>query len=423
MPSLRDAPTWCPPLTRVRVTFPRPRIEDPAAELRRRLDASPARPGSGEAVAIGAGSRGIDHFADLVRATVDWVTSCGAKPFIVPAMGSHGGATAEGQAKVLASYGVDEAGVGAPVRSGMEVVELPQGDLPVPCYFDRHAFGADHTILLNRVKPHTCFHGTYESGLMKMVAIGLGKQEQALALHGLGSRGLRDLMPQVARQTLATSNILLGIGLVENAYDELCRIEVIPAPDIPGRELDLIAEARARMPRLPLDDIDILIVDEMGKNISGVGMDPNIIGRMGVPDLPDAVTPRIGIIYVRDLTEASHGNGLGVGLADLASRRLFEKLDLAATYENLYTSTYMARGKIPALVDDDAQGLVFAVRTCRAPDPERTVLLRIRNTLHIDELWASPEAVRQLQGRDDVEILDTDPEPLGPDRMLKAFDP
>jgi hypothetical protein len=380
------------------------RCEDVGGEVYRQLEAAELPLSAGQTVAISVGSRGIANLAVAVKAAADWVKSRGAAPFLVPAMGSHGGGTAEGQRAVIEGYGVTEEAVGCEIRSSMEVVELPQGEAEVPVYFDRHAAGADHTLVLNRIKIHTDFHGPYESGLMKMMAIGLGKQAQAMEIHRHGVRGMRDIMPQVARQVLKHGNVLAGIGLIENACEHTAEVHVIPACQIEKRELELIERSRRLMPRLPVDEIDILIVDEIGKNISGVCMDTNIIGRLYVDGQEEPATPRINKIMARALTEATHGNCLGVGLADVITRRLADEIDWPATYENIFTSTFVRRGFLPIVMETDAQALGFCKRVVRAIPTENLRIMRIRNTLEIRDLLVSEPIARELRGRGDVRV-------------------
>lgn len=312
-------------------------------------------------------------------------------------MGSHGGATAAGQADVLAGYGVTETGVGAPIRSSMEVVELPREELELETYMDRHAYEADGTILINRVKPHTDYHGAYESGLAKMLVIGLGKHKQALAVHRRQLRGVLELLPQVARNVLRHGNVRLGVAVVENAYDETMQIRAIPAPQIMDAEPALLKLAADNMPSLPVDELDVLIVDEIGKNISGVCLDSNIIGRMGIYALANPPRPRIRIIYMRELTEASHGNAIGVRLGDIMSAKLERQIDREVTYENLITNSYLDRGKLPVVAANDRDALAIAWRACGSPSADRFRVLRIRNTLHLDHLQATPAALAQLR--------------------------
>jgi len=394
-----------PPLYRIRRAFPRPCLPDPGGSLRAQLDGQSTIIKPGASIAIAVGSRGIARLRELVAATASWVTSRGGKPFIVPAMGSHGGATAEGQARILADYGIREETVGAPTRSSMDVVELERSDCEVAIYQDRHAYESDGIIVINRVKPHTDFHGKYESGLMKMIVIGLGKRHQAVEIHRHGVRGLREIVPDVACRLLAQSRVVLGIGIVENAYEETAEVRAVPAAQIPSEDAALLDKARELMPALPVDKLDVLIVDKMGKDISGVGLDPNVIGRLGIRGEPDPEQPRIQMIIARDLTPASHGNALGIGLADVITRRLYEKIDFGPMYENLYASSFLERGKIPVIADSDEQALSFALRACPGLDPSGLRAIRIQSTLRLDTLHASKPVIDELQGRTDIEVL------------------
>ena len=389
-------------LITIRQQFPRPRCADAGETLRAELIASGVACPPGARIAIALGSRGIANLAVLALSLIEWIREQGGVPFVVPAMGSHGGATAEGQRQVLAGYGVSEATMGVPIQSSLEVCEFSRGAQELPVYFDRHAAGADYTILLNRIKPHTSFHGRYESGLMKMLAIGLGKHKQALAIHERGVEGLRDLMPRVAKEILRQGNILLGIGVVENAFDETMRICAIPAAEIPECEPELLELARRNMPRLPVDDIDILIIDEIGKDISGLGMDPNIIGRLKIRGQIEPERPRIKVIIVRDLSEATHGNATGMGLADIITRRAADKIDFAVTYTNVATTGFLERAKLPLVAESDEQALAIALRACGPIPPEELRIVQIRNTLHLDEVKVSPALVVELQGRPDI---------------------
>jgi hypothetical protein len=372
-------------------------LKDPVCELRGQLLSITNTPEPGASVAIAVGSRGIEHIAEFVTEIVTWVKLHGAIPFIVPAMGSHGGATAGGQTAVLQGYGISEESTGAPIRSSMDTVELPSGDAGVPIYCDKNAFAADHVIIINRIKPHTSFHGQYESGLMKMLAIGLGKQRQAEAIHKMGVIGLRDIMPKVAMQVLEHTNIYLGIAVIENAYDNTHTIAVLPANEIPDKEPELLLLAKSLMPKLPVDDIDLLIVDEMGKNISGLGMDPNIIGRLKIHGQPEPDTPRIKCIIVRDLTAQSHGNATGMGLADIITDQFAKKIDFKATYANILTTGFLERGKMPIVAENDDDAVEIALNALNIPLEEMRIL-HIKNTLHLDTFFASTAIVRELNG-------------------------
>ncbi len=410
-----------PQMATIRQRFSTQRLEDVAGCLRAELGDSGVRLSPGSRIAIAVGSRGIASLTLLVREVVAWVKSQGATPFIVPAMGSHGGATSDGQRRVLEGYGITASAVGAPIHSSMEVVQLPQGDAEVPVWFDRAASEADGTLFINRIKPHTSFHARYESGLMKMIAIGLGKHAQALAIHSLGVRGLCEVLPQVARQVLRHGNLRLGVGVVENARDEIMLVRAMAARSVPDEEPALLEIARAQMPRLPVADLDVLIVDEMGKNISGLGMDTNVIGRLKIPGQPEPESPRIRIIMARDLTAETHGNAVGMGLADIITRTLFSKIDFAATYENAATSTFLERAKVPMIAETDRQALDWAVRACNAGELSALRIVRVRNTLSLETLQVSPAVLAELAERDDIEVVHPARNLLADDNQLAPF--
>jgi hypothetical protein len=398
------------PLFKIRQRLDRTRLDDPRRALRSQLTAlqDVIRPQA--RIAIAAGSRGIDHLAVLVREVSDFVKERGASPFVVPAMGSHGGATAEGQADILRLYGISEDTIGAPVRSSMDVVELPRGGLPFRTFMDRHVYEADGAILINRVKPHTDFHGRYESGLMKMALIGLGKLEGARAVHDFGVYGLRELIAPGAAHVLASGRILAGIALVENAFHETLHVEVLEANAIALGEPRLLDLARRHMPRLPVDVIDVLVVDRMGKNISGVGIDPNITGRIGVAGEGAPESPRVGAMVVCDLTDQTHGNAIGVGLADVITRRLFAKIDYPATYGNVITSGFLERGKIPVVAETDRDAFDMALRSCGHLTAGRERIIRILDTLHLEEAYVSQAILDEISGNDGMQVLGPGPE-------------
>lgn len=397
--------TDCPELFRVRRRLRAERLQDVKNAVRAELEQCGIRLAPGDRIAIAVGSRGIANLADMVCEVVVWVKAQGATPFLVPAMGSHGGATAAGQKAVLEGYGLTVETIGAEIRSSMEVVELPQGDAGVPVYLDAEAAGADGTILINRIKPHTSFHGRYESGLMKMLAIGLGKRAQALTIHRLGVGGLRDTMPRVAHQVLQHGNILLGLAIVENARNETLLVKATRAQNIPSDEPPLLELARANLPALPVTNLDMLIVDEIGKNISGLGMDTHVIGRLKITGQPEPETPSIRLIVVRDLSAASRGNAIGIGLADITTRRLFGKVDFAATYENALTSTFLERARLPVVAENDRQAVDFAFRALALPDTAKARIIRIRNTLRLDELIVSRAVLEELEGQPGFQVL------------------
>lgn len=395
-----------------RLLFPAPEVRDLTAAAHEALRAGGilGRVRPGMRVAVGVGSRGVARISELTRAVVGALRQLGAEPFVIPAMGSHGGATAEGQQRVLADLGVTEESVGAPIVSSMEVVELghlPQG---VPICMDRHAYEADGTILINRIKPHTDFHGPIESGLAKMCVIGLGKVQTAEAIHAHGPNGLRDLIPPAARIVVERGRILGGLATIENAYHRVAEVVGIPAEEIAGPvEQALLARARELMPALPFDHLDVLVVDEMGKDISGAGMDTNIIGRMLLPGVPEPERPQINAIVVLGLTEATHGNAVGLGLADVTTQRLLSQVDWQITHVNGLTAGIMSlwRGKLPWVAPDDRTAIRLALRLCGRPDPENAQVMRIRNTLALDQVWISCSLVDAARKMPNIVVADS----------------
>lgn len=398
-----------PSVLRVRQVLDAPTEPDPAAAVRRELAPLRARIWAGMSVAITAGSRGIGDLPAVVRATGEWLRAVGAEPFVVPAMGSHGGATAEGQLDLLASLGVTEAAVGLPVRSSMETVELegiPDGPA---VHMDKNAAAADGVVVVNRVKPHTDFGGDVESGLAKITAIGLGKQRGAEAIHSYGAAPLGHWVPEVARRVVATGKILGGLAVVENAAEHTARVAYVPAEDIGGDgEATLLTQARGLMGRIPFDELDVLVVDEMGKDKSGAGLDTNVIGRMMIRDSAEFDRPRITNIVVRDLTEASHGNAAGLGLADFVPLRLLEKVDLRATYINSMTAGIggVQRSKVPMVLPSDRDAIGAAIVMCGRPDQENVRLVRLASTMDTETLLVSTSLLPEVERDPALEIVD-----------------
>ena len=411
-------------VVKVRQKFPRPRVEDIEAALREQLEreeiASIVRPGM--SVALTAGSRGIAEINGILRSLVAILQEMGAEPFIVPAMGSHGGATAEGQVEILESLGVTEEYCGAPIRSSMEVVELGETERGVPVYMDRIASEADGVVLVNRIKAHTDFRSTIESGLLKMASIGLGKHKQALALHGYGVQGIRDFMAEVGEKVLESGHVLFGVGVVENAYDEPAMVEAIPPQEIPRREAELLAEYMQMMPGLPVSDVDVLYVDALGKNYSGTGMDTNVIGRFRILGVEEPESPRVKYVIVGDISRESHGNALGMGLADLTTRRLADQVDRKAMNANVITSTFVERAKVPMVLENDEEALETAVRCNWGVPLGQTRFVRIPNTLHLEYLYVSENLVDEVLQNADAEVVG-DPEELrfDADGFLEGF--
>ena len=395
------------PFHRVRIRLDEPSLDDVAGATDRTLAACGVAIEAGTEVAITIGSRGIADLTTVVARTVAWVRAQGAVPFLVPAMGSHGGATAEGQRAVLAAYGFTDGWEGCEVRSSMDVVPVAgEHDLPVPVVTDANAAAAAATIVVNRVKQHTDFHGPFESGLVKMAAIGLGKRVQAEALHAHGTRGLRELMPRVAEHVLANGNIVLGIAVVESALEATMLVQAIPAADILAVEPTLLESARSHAPRLPIDDLDVLLIDRMGKDISGVGIDTNVIGRTMIAGEPEPSTPRIGMIACHALTAASHGNATGMGLADVITRDLADAIDHDVTRTNVVTSGFLLRGKLPVVADDDRHAWELCLRGAGVVDATSVRAARITDTLHCTELWVSDAVLAELIRRQDVDVVE-----------------
>jgi len=413
-----------PKVVRVRQKFPRPRVENVKSTLREQLGrgeiSSTIKPGM--SVALTAGSRGVARIDTILRSLVEILREMGAEPFIVPSMGSHGGATAEGQVEILESLGVTEEFCGAPIRSSMQVVELGETERGVPVYMDRIASEADGVVLVNRVKAHTDFRSSIESGLMKMASIGLGKHEQALALHGYGVTGIRDYMVEVGDMVLESGHILFGVATVENAYDEPAILEAIPAGKIHEREEELLAEYMGMMPALPVSDIDVLYVDSLGKNYSGTGMDTNVIGRFRILGVDEPETPAVKYIIVGDVSEESHGNALGIGLADLTTRRVADRVERKAMNANVITSTFIERAKVPMVLASDEEAIETAVRCNWGVPPEQTRFVRIPNTLHLEYLYVSESMVEEVLQGAETEVAG-DPEDLrfDPEGYLEGF--
>jgi hypothetical protein len=361
------------------------------------------RPGAN--IAIGVGSRGISKLALVVKTVADFLKENNARPFIVPAMGSHGGATAEGQEKVLAGYGISFDTIGIPVKSSMEVVELTPENSPCPVYMDKIAFESDGIILINRIKPHTDFHGRYESGLVKMAVIGLGKEKQASSVHSYGVYGLTDLIPLIGQIILSSGKIIGGLALVENAYDETMLVRALKPDEFVDQEPRLLDIARQNMPSLPVSDIDVLIIDQMGKDISGVGLDPNIIGRIRITGQREPDSPRIKAIMISDLTSNSYGNAIGLGLSDVITRKLYEKVDFASTYMNAVTSGFLERAKVPVIAENDRKAFELALRSCGFIKPGEQRIIRIKDTLHLNEIYVSKPVVERAGKAKGFEII------------------
>jgi hypothetical protein len=403
-----------PNMYRIRQRFAGPVVQDiPAAvqaELARIDVASVIKPG--QTVALTAGSRGVANIAAIIKATADYLKGIGAKPFVIPAMGSHGGGTADGQVDVLFHYGITTESMGVPLRATMEVVQVGETSDGIPVWLDKYASEADHIGVINRVKQHTDFSGAIESGMFKMMTIGLGKYHGAQHYHRANVHyGYEHVIRTVGRTVLQQARIGFGLGIVENGYDQTAIIRAALAPRLEETELELQVLAKKLVARLPFDFMHLLIVEEMGKNISGAGMDTKIIGRIMNIIEPLPTQPRILRIYVRDLHDDSYGNATGVGLADFVSRRLVNKVDATATYINCLTGLSPESARIPITVDTDREAVDAALGTIGLVPPEKARIVRIKNTLLLEELDVSEALLEEVKQRDNIEIL-WGPKPL-----------
>jgi len=396
-----------PRLVKVHQQFDAGRIENIPLHLGRRL-ASWASHGvdlSGREVAIAIGSRGITDILEIVTVLIDFLRDRGARPFLLPAMGSHGGATAEGQRAILEGYGLTREKLGVEIRSSMDVVEVGATRAGLSVYCDRVATEVDGLILVNRIHAHTDFEARYESGLVKMIAIGLGKRKGAQTIHRLGARGFREEMVHFAEVSIAHLPLLFGIGIVENAYNRTARLEVIDRDRIFEMEPPLLREAKRLQARILLDHLDVLVVGEMGKDISGTGMDTSVIGRRMIFGEPEPTSPRIKRIVVLSLSEKTHGNAVGIGLADICTRRLVERIDFESTYVNTITATSIERGKLPLQAETDREAIEIALDTCWVTDRRKAIMAVIRDTKSLETIRFSEVALPLLQGLDHVEVI------------------
>ncbi len=356
-------------------------------------------------VAVGVGSRGVARIDEVTAALVEVLKEAGAEPFVVPAMGSHGASNAEGQAEVLRHLGVSEESVGCPIRATMETVHVGETPSGVPVYVDKNAYEADAIVVVNRVKPHTAFRGTVESGPTKMLAIGLGKQKGAHVVHAAGWGEIHRTIPEAARVMVETGKFAFGLAIVENSDEEPCKVAAIPAERFEEAEAPLLEEAKENLMRLPFDEIDVLVVDEIGKNISGDGADPNVTGRFATPYGGDDVPYVERMIYL-DLTEETGGNATGLGAADVVTERLASNMDRSSTYMNALTSTTPSAAKTPMIMPDDRMAIAAAITMCAGIDPAQVRLVRIKNTLHLRELWVSEALLDQVEKDDDLRVTE-----------------
>ncbi len=398
-----------PRMVRIRQQFERQRIDDigQAVSLEmEKLDLR-GRIRPGQSVALTAGSRGIANIPTILRAVADFLKRLGAKPFLVPAMGSHAGGTAEGQQKLLESYGITEEFVGVPIRASMEVVSLGSTSEGFPVVIDRFAREADHIGVVARVKPHTGFHGAVESGLLKMMMIGLGKHTGALTYHRiLLERPWEQVLRSVSRQVRAQAPVAFGLGIIENAYDETALIEGVRPGDFEPREEELLKKARAWLPRLPFREADLLVIDEIGKDISGAGMDTNVVGRKRAFRLDKAPDdqPVMRLIFVRGLTRNTHGNAAGIGVADFTTTRLVQAMNYRATVINCLTAGYPESANLPVHFETDREVVDAALAIIGTRAPEEARVVHARNTLQLAEVEISEPCLSESKRATDFEI-------------------
>jgi hypothetical protein len=400
-----------PHFARVERHRDQPTVEDVPGAAREALSAIDlSELDAGAEVAVTAGSRGIHDVATVLHTVVSDLQERGYEPFVFPAMGSHGGATPEGQRETLASVGVTEESVGCEIRASMDVEVVGEDGAGRPVVTASDALAADGILLVNRVKLHTNFSAPIESGLCKMAVIGMGKQRGAAAAHKTAKTvGFETLIPEWASVVFEETPVLGGVAILENAEERTAAVEGVPVGEILDAEPDLLARARELQPMLPVEDLDLLVVDEIGKNVSGPGMDTNVIGRLRMENEPDPETPAITRIYVRSLTEETHGNGNGVGLSDFAHESILEEIDLTDTYVNCLTAGQPARGFFPIAVPDDETALRLAYSTTGVTDPAEFRVAQIQNTLEPDDLLVSEPVAAELREREGFSVGELEP--------------
>ena len=398
-----------PRMMKVRQHFEAPQLEDVAGAVRAQIGGLDlgTRVKAGDSVAITVGSRGINNVALITKSIVEALKELGAEPFIVPAMGSHGGGTAEGQQAIVEGYGITEEYVGCPIRSTMDVVQVSTVEGEVPVYFDKYASEADHVVVAGRIKPHTGFVGEIESGLHKMMLIGLGKHTGAALYHqAIVQYSFDRIIRAVGQEVIDKGRVLFGLGIVENQYDQTALIDAVPPERFLEREKELLVLARKWMPRLPFEQVDLLVIDYIGKNISGSGMDTNIVGRKYYDHCAaEKELPKVTRILVRDLTPETHGNASGIGIAEYCHQRVVDQMDRHITVINCMTGNAPSGAAVPIYFPTDSECIEKALTTVGFVQPENARVLRIRNTLHLGELLVSEAYAPEVEARDDLSVL------------------
>lgn len=400
---LKDYPI--PKMIRIRQNFERTALTDIPGEVRRELEQEKiletVRPGM--RIAVTVGSRGISNLKTIIRELCEILKERGAKPFIVPAMGSHGGATAEGQRSIVEGYGITEEYLGVPILSSMEVTYIGKTDEGQPVYIDKNAAEADGIAVVGRVKAHTDFRGPYESGIMKMMTIGLGKQYGAENFHRTGPKYMAHNIPLYGNAIRKNASVLFALGIVENAYDETCILKAMTNEEIPVIEPQLLEQSKALMGKIYFDSTDVLIVDQIGKDISGDGMDPNVTGTFSTPYASGGLKARKRVVL--DLTKDTHGSMMGLGMADATTQRCFDHCDLYASYANALTCTLFHCAKIPMILQSDKDAIQACLKYCGDNEKEHPRVIRIKDTLHLGEIWISEAHLKEAADHPLVEIL------------------
>jgi hypothetical protein len=394
-----------PRLMKIKQIYDSSKIDDLASWIRNEMQNKLSNKESyrGKRICITAGSRGIPDLDIIIRTIVDQLKEWGAEPFIIPAMGSHGGATAEGQKKYLEGFNITEESMGVPILSSMDVVLIGELDDGTPVYCDKYAFESDGIVVLNKVKPHTDFRGKHESGLAKMLAIGIAKHKGASMFHMMGFESFAERIPKVADMFLEKAPVVFGVGIVQNAYDKISELEVMEKDMVMERDAALLEIAKSKIANFKFNETDVLIIDEIGKNISGNGHDPNITGRGNSPGFEDILS--VKKLFIRGITKESHHNGTGLGVADITTRHCLNQVDWDVTWINTITATMLHGGRIPMYMNNDRDALMLAIRTCNGIDFNNARVVRIKNTLCMEEIEVSENFYDELKDREDVEIL------------------
>ncbi len=400
--------TKIPKMFKVRQKFSREKIQDVAAETKKQLEEADIKNliKKGMSIAVTGSSRGIANMNIVLRETVAFLKENGAEPFIIPAMGSHGGSTAQGQKEILSAYGITEEFCGCPIKSSMETVQIGsvyEGEKALPVYMDKYAYEADAIVAVNRIKPHSAFRGEYESGIMKMLCIGLGKQKGADYMHNDGFKYFKTRIPLFGNYVRTHTNVLFGVGTIENAFDETNKVVVLKNEEIAEKEPELLEYAKSLMPKIWIEETDVLIVRQIGKNFSGSGMDPNVTGTWSTPYGGGGIKKQRTCVL--DLTDVSHGNGLGIGQADTTTLRFLNKMDFLATYPNALTSTVFLPVKLPMVMKNDEMAIKGVIKTCNEIDNSKPKIVMIKNSLDVEEIYLSEAFLEEARKNENFEIL------------------